>query len=66
MAGRYSTNKKFRSGVRTVNLKARNTKLTVRKLKSRKTYYIRVRGYKKVHGKMMYSGWSNVKKVKVK
>ena len=62
----YSTNKKFRSGVRTVNLKARNTKLTVRKLRSRKTYYIRVRGYKKVNGKMMYSGWSNVKKVKVK
>ena len=62
----YSTNKKFRSGVRTVNLKSRNTKLTVRKLRSRKTYYIRVRGYKKVNGKMMYSGWSNVKKVKVK
>ena len=62
----YSTNKKFRSGVRTVNLKANNTKLTVRKLRSRKTYYIRVRGYKKVKGKIMYAGWSNVKKVKVK
>ena len=62
----YSTNKKFRSGVRTVNLKSRNTKLTVRKLRSRKTYYIRVRGYKKVNGKIMYAGWSNVKKVKVK
>ena len=62
----YSTNKKFRSGVRTVNLKSRNTKLTVRKLRSRKTYYIRVRGYKKVKGKIMYAGWSNVKKVKVK
>lgn len=62
----YSTNKKFRTSVRTVNLKSRNTKLTVRKLKSRKTYYIRVRGYKKVNGKIMYSGWSNVKKVKVK
>ena len=62
----YSTNKKFHSGVRTVNLKSRNTKLTVRKLRSRKTYYIRVRGYKKVKGKIMYAGWSNVKKVKVK
>ena len=62
----YSTNKKFRSGVRTVNLKSRNTKLTVRKLRSRKTYYIRVRGYKKVNGKIMYAGWSNVKKVKIR
>ena len=61
----YSMNKKFRSGVRTVNLKSSNTKLTVRKLRSRKNYYIRVRGYKKVNGKIMYSSWSNVK-IKVK
>ena len=62
----YSLNKKFRSGVRTVNLKANNTKLTVRKLRSRKNYYIRIRGYKKVNGKMMYSSWSSVKSVKIK
>ena len=62
----YSTNKKFRSGVRTVNLKANNTKLTVRKLRSRKNYYIRIRGYKKVNGQMMYSSWSSVKSVKIK
>ena len=62
----YSTNKKFRSGVRNVNLKANNTKLTVRKLISRKTYYIRIRGYKKVNGKMMYSSWSSDKSVKIK
>lgn len=62
----YSTNKKFRSGVRTVNLKAGKTKTTIKKLKSRKTYYIRIRGYKNVGGKRMYSGWSNVKKVKIK
>lgn len=62
----YSMNKKFRSGVRTINLKSRNTKLTVRKLRSRKNYYIRIRGYKKVGSKMMYSSWSNVKRVKIK
>ena len=62
----YCTNKKFRSGARTVNLKAGKTKTTIRKLKSRKTYYIRIRGCKNVNGKMMYSGWSNVKKVKIK
>ncbi len=62
----YSTNKKFRSGVRTVNLKANNTKLTVRKLRSRKNYYVRIRGYKKVGRQTWYSGWSNVKCIKIK
>ena len=62
----YSTNKKFRSGVRTVNLKANNTKLTVRKLKSRKNYYVRIRSYKKVGKQTWYSGWSNVKSVRIR
>ena len=62
----YSTNKKFRSGVRTVNLKSRNTKLTVRKLKSRKNYYVRIRSYKKVGRQTWYSGWSNVKRVRIR
>ena len=62
----YSTNKKFRSGVRTVNLKADNTKLTVRKLRSRKNYYVRIRSYKKVRKQTWYSGWSNVKRVRIR
>ena len=62
----YSTNKKFRSGVRTVNLKADNTKLTVRKLRSRKNYYVRIRSYKKVGKQTWYSGWSNVKRVRIR
>ena len=62
----YSTNKKFRSGVRIINLKASNTRLTARKLKSRKNYYVRIRSYKKVGKQTWYSGWSNVKCVKIK
>ena len=62
----YSLNKKFRSGVRTVNLKANNTKLTVRKLRSRKNYYVRIRSYKKVGKQTWYSDWSNVKRVRIK
>ena len=62
----YSTNKKFRSGVRTVNLKADNTKLTVRKLRSRKNYYVRIRSYKKVGKQTWYSDWSNVKRVRIR
>ena len=35
-------------------------------LKSGKTYYVRVRTFKKVKGSYIYSNWSKVKKVKVK
>ena len=62
----YSTNKKFRSGVRTVNLKVNNTKFTIRNLKSRKNYYVRIRSYKKVGKQTWYSGWSNVKSVRIR
>ena len=62
----YSMNKKFRSGVRTINLKSSNTRLTVRNLKSRKNYYVRVRSYKKVGRQTWYSGWSNVKCIKIR
>ena len=62
----YSLNKKFRSGVRTVNLKSRNTKLAVRNLKNRKKYYVRVRSYKKVGKQTWYSRWSSVKSVRIR
>ena len=44
---------------------SKGTKLTAKKLKSKKTYYVRVRAYKKINGKNYYSAWST-KKVKVK
>ena len=37
-----------------------------KKLKSKKTYYYKVRAYKKIKGKKYYSNFSHVKKVKVK
>ena len=58
----YSLKKNFK-GAKTKKLN--KTKLTVKKLKSKKIYYVRVRAYKKINGKMQYSKWS-VKKVKVK
>ena len=36
------------------------------KLTSGKTYYVRVRTYKTVDGKNIYSAWSDVESVKVK
>lgn len=42
------------------------TSAEIRNLKSRKTYSIRVRGYKAIDGATYYSQWSATKKLKVK
>ncbi|MBQ4361317.1 MAG: fibronectin type III domain-containing protein [Lachnospiraceae bacterium] len=42
------------------------TRVTVKKLKSGKTYQVKVRAFKKVSGKTYNGAWSKVKKVKVK
>lgn len=39
---------------------------TIRSLKKKKTYYVRVRAYRMYDGKKMYGQWSAVKKVKIK
>ena len=60
----YSTNKKIKKG----NKSSNTTKLskTVKKLKSKKKYYVRIRTYRTVNGKKIYSNWSKVKNIKVK
>ena len=35
-------------------------------LKKKKTYYVRVRGFKSYKGKKYYGKWSSVKKIKIK
>lgn len=63
----YSTSKKFAKAAaksRKVK-KAAKTSETISKLKKGKTYYVRVRTYKKVAGKTYYSVWSGKKKVKI-
>ena len=63
----YSLKKNFKSGVKTVNVKgAKKVSAKISKLKTGKTYYVRVRTFMKVSGKNYYSGWSKVKKAKVK
>lgn len=62
----YSTAKSFKSK-KTVTVKgAKNANKTIKKLKSKKRYYVRVRAYKTYKGKNYYSKWSAVKSVKVK
>lgn len=63
----YSTNKKFKKGNKTITVKStKSTSATIKKLKSKKTYYVRMRTYKVVNGKKVYSAWSKAKSVKVK
>ena len=63
----YSTNKKFKKGNKTITVKStKSTSATIKKLKSKKKYYVRMRTYKVVNGKKVYSAWSKAKSVKVK
>ena len=62
----YSTNKNFKSAKKVKIKKNKTTSSTVKKLKAKKKYYVRIRTYKTVNGKKFYSGWSKVKSVKTK
>lgn len=62
-----ATDKKFKKNKKTVTIKKqKTTSTTVKKLKAKKKYYVRVRTYKVVNGKNVYSSWSSVKSVKTK
>lgn len=63
----YSSDKKLKKNNKSVTVtKQKTTKATVKKLKSKKKYYVRVRTYKTVNGKKIYSSWSKVKSIKTK
>ena len=63
----YSTKKKFKSGNKTSKVKKNKiTSSTIKKLKAKKKYYVRIRTYKKVNGKTYYSGWSKVRNITTK
>ena len=62
-----ATDKKFKKNKKTATVKKqKTTKVTIKKLKAKKKYYVRIRTYKTVKGKKIYSSWSKVKKVKTK
>lgn len=63
----YSTDKNFKKNVKKVTIgKNKTTSATIKKLRSKKIYYVKVASYKKVSGKTYTGKYSNVKKVKVK
>ncbi len=62
----YSTSKKFTSAKTKKVTSYKTTSVTLKSLKAKKTYYVRVRTYKTVNGTKYYSGWSTYKYKKTK
>lgn len=62
----WSTYKNFSKNYKTKSVKAKYLSKTVTTAQSKKTYYVRVRAYKTINGKKVYSQWSSTKKVKTK
>mgnify|MGYP001625731565 FL=1 len=66
----YAMKRNFKKKVQTITItNKKKTRKIIKKLKSRKKYFVRVRAYSKVGGSgsaTVYSGWSAVKKIKVK
>lgn len=62
----WSTYKNFSKNYKTKYVKAKYSSKTVTTAQSKKTYYVRVRAYKTISGKKVYSQWSSTKKVKTK
>ena len=60
----YAKNNKFTKGKKTVKVK--KNKVTLKRLKSKKKYFVKVRAYKTVNGNTSCGKWSKVVKKKVK
>ena len=62
----YGLKKDFK-GAKKIKLKgAKNDEYEIKKLTAKKTYYVRIRAWKKAKGKMYYSAWSKTMSKKVK
>jgi GH25 family lysozyme M1 (1,4-beta-N-acetylmuramidase)/fibronectin type 3 domain-containing protein len=61
----YSTSKKFTSS-KTKKVTVAKNSVTIKKLTSKKIYYVRIRAYKTCNGKKYYGKYSSVKHVKCK
>lgn len=60
-----ATDKKFKKNAKTVVVKKqKTTTATIKKLKSKKKYYVRIHTYKNSNNKKIYSPWSKVKSTK--
>ncbi len=62
----YSLKKNMKKSKKKTVKNPNKIKLTVKKLKSGKKYYVRIRAYKIINGKRVYSKWSPKKTIKTK
>ena len=62
----YSTSSKFKKAKKITIKKAKTTSRTIKKLKAKKRYYVRIRTYIIVKGKKKYSNWSKKKSQETK
>lgn len=62
----WSTYKNFSKNYKTKSVTSKYLSKTVTAAQSKRVYYVRVRAYKIVNGKKVYSQWSSTKKVKTK
>ena len=62
----YSTSKKFKKAKKITIKKSKTTSKTIKKIKAKKKYYVRIRTYIIVNGKKYYSDWSKAKSKKTK
>lgn len=63
---RYSLKKNMKSSKTKTIKNVKTAKTTIKKLKSKKTYYMQIRTYKKIGKKYYCSPWSKTVKIKVK
>lgn len=62
----WSTYKNFSKNYKTKSVTSKYLSKTVTAAQSKRVYYVRVRAYKTISGKKVYSQWSSTKKVKTK
>jgi methionine-rich copper-binding protein CopC len=62
----YSTSSNFKKSTSKLVKSNKTTSTTIKGLASRKKYYVRIRTYKIVNGKKVYSAWSATKRVTTK
>ena len=63
---KYALNKSFTKSKKGKKVSYKNTKVKIKGLKRKKTYYVKVRAYVKNGTKKMYGAWSGIKKIKIK
>ncbi|MFQ9515224.1 MAG: hypothetical protein ACLRZ9_05285 [Eubacterium sp.] len=62
----YAANKKLKKSRKVFVKSGKKKSRTIKKLKQKKYYYVKMKAYKIVNGKRVYGKWTKIKKVKTK